>query len=74
MKITRTSEFIKLDQTAYIREILQNYDYLLRGYEGCTYNTPMERELKLRKFERLLMSAKQRAFVAEFPNINIVGV
>ena len=41
-KITTTSEFIKLDQSAYIREILQEYDYLLRGYEGRIYNTPME--------------------------------
>jgi hypothetical protein len=73
MKITRTDKFIKLDQSGYIREILEKYDYLLRGYEGRTYNTPMERELKLRKLERLSMSAKQKAYVAEFPYQNIVG-
>ena len=73
MKITRTSEFIKLDQNAYISEILEKYDYLLRGYESRTYNTPMERELKLRKLERLSMNAKQKAYVSEFPYQNIVG-
>ena len=73
MKITRTSDFIKLDQSAYIREILEKYDYLLHGYEGRTYNTPMERELKLRKFERLSMNEKQKAYVSEFPYQNIVG-
>ncbi len=46
---------------------------MLRGYEGRTYNTPMERELKLRNLERLSMSAKQKAYVAEFPYQNIVG-
>ena len=73
MKITKTSDFIKLDQSAYIREILEKYDYLLHGYEGRTYNTPMERELKLRKFERLSMNEKQKAYVSEFPYQNIVG-
>jgi hypothetical protein len=73
MKITRSKEFIKLDQSGYIREILEKYSYLLRGQETKTYNTPMERELKLRRTEKLNMTAKQKAYVNNFPYQNIVG-
>ena len=43
MKITRSEEYIKLDQSGYVREILEKYSHLLRGKEGKTVNTPMER-------------------------------
>ena len=42
-----------------IRDILKKYDYLLQGHDGRTYNTPMERDLKLRKHERQFMTTKQ---------------
>ena len=51
MKITRSEEYIKLDQSGYVREILEKYSHLLRGKEGKKVNTPMERDLKLRKSE-----------------------
>ena len=52
MKITRSEEYIKLDQSGYVREILEKYSHLLRGMEGKTVNTPMERDLKLRNSKR----------------------
>ena len=68
MKVTRSKEYIKLDQSGYIREILEKYSYLLRGFkEGKTVNTPMERDLKLRKSEVRTMSKDQQAYVAGFP-------
>jgi hypothetical protein len=74
MKVTRSREHIKLDQSGYIREILEKYSYLLRGFkEGKTFNTPMERDLKLRKSEVRTMSKDQQAYVARFPYQNIVG-
>ena len=73
MKISRTDDFIKLDQTGYIRDILKKYDYLLQGHDGRTYNTPMERDLKLRKHERQFMTTKQQVYVSKFPYQNIVG-
>ena len=73
MKITRTEESIKLDQSGYIREIVEKYGYLLSGKEGRTYNTPMERDLKLRKSEARSMTDKQREYVEKFPYQNIVG-
>ena len=73
MKITRSKEFIKLDQSGYVREILEKYSYLLRGQETKTYNTPMERELKLRRTEKLNMTTKQKAYMNNFPYQNIVG-
>ena len=34
MKITRSEECIKLDQSGCVREILEKYSHLLRGKEG----------------------------------------
>ncbi len=51
IKITRIQTAIKLDQFGYVRDILEKYDYLLAGEEGEIVNTPMERDLKLRKTE-----------------------
>ena len=73
MKIIRSEEYIKLDQSGYVREILEKYNHLLRGKEGKTVNTPMERNLKLRKSEVRTMSKDQQAYVAEFSYQNIVG-
>ena len=73
MKITRSEKYIKLDQSGYVREILEKYSHLLRGKEGKIVNTPMERDLKLRKSEARTMSNDQQAYVAEFPYQNIVG-
>ena len=69
MKITRSEEYIKLDQSGYVRKILEKYSHLLRGKEGKTVNTPMERDLKLRKSEVRTMSKDQQAYVAERAHI-----
>ena len=54
MKITRSEEFIKLDQEKYIREILDKYDYLLRGHDGRTSQTQKVRTFDYEsKAERL---------------------
>jgi len=73
MKITRTNDFIKLDQAGYVREILEKYNHLLRGLEEKKVNTPMERELKLRKNESKSMTPSQREYVSKFPYQNLVG-
>ncbi len=73
MKITRTDEYIKLDQSGYVRDILEKYGYLLTGKEEKVINTPMERDLKLRRTESLSMTTNQRAYVKSFPYQNIVG-
>ncbi len=73
MKITRTQASIKLDQSGYVRDILDKYGYLLAGKEGKIVNTPMERDLKLRRTESLSMTTNQRAYVKSFPYQNIVG-
>ncbi len=73
IKITRTEESIKLDQSGYVRDILEKYVHLLAGKEGKVVNTSMERDLKLRKTESRSMSTNQRAYVISFPYQNIVG-
>ena len=73
MKITSTDDFIKFDQAGYVREILEKYKHLLRGLETKTVNTPMERELKLRKAEIPTMTPGQQAYVSKFPYQNLVG-
>ena len=73
MKVTRTEDFITVDQKRYTLDMLKKYEYLLRGLESKTYNTPMERDLKLRKFEAHSMTPKQKEYVSKFPYQNIVG-
>ena len=73
MKITRTAEYIQLDQHRYTLDILTKYNYLLQGHENKIYETPMERDLKLRKFENQGMSDQQTDYVERFPYQNIVG-
>ena len=73
MKITRTNDFIKLDQAGYVREILEKYKHLLRGLEDKRVNTPMERDLKLRKSEKDAMTPSQSEYVSKFPYQNLVG-
>ena len=73
MKITRTEEYIQLDQHRYTLDILTKYDYLLGEYANKNYATPMEKDLKLRKFEAASMSESQRDYVERFSYQNIVG-
>ena len=73
MKVTRTDEYIQLDQHRYTLDILAKYDYLLQGHENKTFTTPMERDLKLRKFESDKMSDQHADYVERFPYQNIVG-
>ena len=73
MKVTRTAEYTKLDQHRYCLDILAKYDYLLQGLENKHYSTPMERDLKLRKFESESMTDRQTDYAEQFPYQNIVG-
>jgi hypothetical protein len=73
MKVTRTAEYVKLDQHRYCLDILAKYDYLLQGMENKNYSTPMERDLKLRKFESESMTDRQTDYAEQFPYQNIVG-
>ena len=49
MRVSKTAEFIAVDQERYTLDVLKKYEDLLRGLENKNYNTPMERDLKLRK-------------------------
>jgi hypothetical protein len=73
MKVTRTAEYIQLDQHRYTLDILSKYDHLLKEFGNKNYATPMEKDLKLRKFEANMMNDKQREYVERFPYQNIVG-
>ncbi len=41
IKITRPDDFIKLEQACYVRDILDNYKHLLRGFDSKRANTLM---------------------------------
>jgi hypothetical protein len=73
MKVTRTADYIQLDQTRYTLDILKKYDYLLNEYRNKNYATPMEKDLKLRKSEADSMSGQHTDYVERFPYQNIVG-
>ena len=71
MKVTRTEDYISLDQKAYIKDILKKYAHLVAEAGDREYTTPMERDLKLRKNEQ--MTQKQLDYVHVFPYQNIIG-
>ena len=73
MKVTRTADYIQLDQQRYTLDILLKYDHLLKEFGNKNYATPMEKDIKLRKFEANMMSDSQREYVENFPYQNIVG-
>ncbi len=73
MRVNRTAEYISVDQERYTLDVLKKYQNLLQGLENKNYSTPMERDLKLRKFEVDSMTDKQKDYVARFPYQNIVG-
>ena len=73
MKVTRTADYIQLDQHRYTLDILSKYDHLLQEFANKKYATPMEKDLKLRKAEAESMSEQQRDYVERFPYQNIVG-
>ena len=73
MKVTRTAEYIQLDQHRYTLDILTKYDHLLKEFKNKNYTTTMEKDLKLRKSETASMSEQQRDYVERFPYQNIVG-
>ena len=41
MKITRTENSIKVDQTQYAKDMITKYSYLLEGMEHRDFNTPI---------------------------------
>ena len=65
MKVTRTADYIQLDQTRYTLDILKKYDYLLNEYKNKNYATPMEKDLKLRKSEADSMSGQHADYVEQ---------
>ena len=71
MKVTRTAEYISVDQKSYINDILKKYAELVEEAGNREYSTPMERDLKLRKNEH--MTQKQLNYVHAFPYQNIIG-
>lgn len=73
MKVSRTDEYIHVDQTQYVKDMITKYSYLLDGLEHRHYDTPMERDLKLQKTDIDTETAKQRAYAIKFPHMNIVG-
>ncbi len=74
MKVTRTAEYLKLDQHRYRLDILAKYNYLLQGLENKYYSTPMERDLKLRKFKSESMTDKQMDYAKQFLYQNIMSM
>ena len=66
MKITRTEEYIQVDQTQYVKDMIAKYSYLLDGLEHRHFDTPMERDLKLQKIDIETETAKQRAYALKF--------
>ena len=73
MKITRTDAYIKVDQTQYTKDMITKYSYLLDGLEHRHFDTPMERDLKLRKLDSETETDKQKAYANKFPHMNLVG-
>ena len=73
MKVTRTAEYIQLDQHRYTLDILEKYNHLLKEFTNKNYATPMEKDLKLRKSEADSMSEQHKDYVERFPYQNIVG-
>jgi hypothetical protein len=69
MKVTRT----ELDQHRYTLDILAIYNYLLQGHENKIFTTPIERDLKLNKFELDAMSDQHVDYIERFPYQTIVG-
>ncbi len=55
-----------------MREILQKYKHLLRGSDSKRADTPMERDLKLRKSKSKSMTPSQREYVSKFSYQNLV--
>ena len=53
--------------------MLLKYDHLLKEFGNKNYATPMEKDIKLRKFEANMMFDSQREYVERFPYQNIVG-
>ena len=60
-----------MDQKSYINDILKKYADLVEEAGNREYSNPMERDLKLRKNER--MTQKQLDYVHVFPYQNIIG-
>ncbi len=73
MKVTRTADYIQLDQTRYTMDILAKYDRLLQEYKNKNYATTMEQDLKLQKSEADSMTDQQMDYVERFPYQNVVG-
>ncbi len=51
MRITKTADYIAVDQERHTLDVLKKYENLLQGLENKNFSTPMERDLKLRKVE-----------------------
>jgi hypothetical protein len=73
MRVTKTADYIAVDQKQYTLDVLKKYENLLQGLENKNYITPMERDLKLRMFEVDSMTDKQQDYIARFPYQSIVG-
>jgi hypothetical protein len=73
MRVSRTSESIKIDQEAYADDILRRFENLLQGTQNKSFNTPLERDLKLSKRDFGDMTTSQIELVRDFPYQNVIG-
>jgi hypothetical protein len=73
MRVTRSSDGIKIDQESYSEDILRRFSFLLDGFENKSFSTPMERDLKLSNQDFDNMTDKQMKLVRDFPYQNIIG-
>ena len=73
MRVSRTAEGIKIDQEAYADDILRRFESLLQGAQNKSYNTPMERDLKLSKKDFSEMTSDQIELVRDFPYQSVIG-
>ena len=73
MKITRTYESIKIDQSTYAKDVVTRFEHLLSSNLDKTYTTPMDRDIKITKTDLEDMTEEQARFAARFPYQNAIG-
>ena len=72
MKITRSNEGIKIDQTTYAMDIVKRFSHLISSNDRA-YPTPMDSDLKISQQDYLDMTVSQSEFAENFPYRNAIG-
>ena len=73
MKITRSFESIKIDQSTYAGDVVKRFEHLLLSHLDKTYTTPMDRDIKITKVDFAEMTREQAHIVATFLYQNAIG-